>query len=91
MDVARWLLQHKCDVNKPDDYGRTSLHVAAAVDCPEMVNLLIEWGGVYIAWTSVMSILSPVLYIAFETESTSVGLIDDTFPSIVPLKQSVVV
>ena len=48
VDVAKWLLQHNCDVNKADSYGRTALHVAAAVDCPEMVNLFIEWEGVCI-------------------------------------------
>ena len=44
-DVARWLLERGCDVNKWDNYGRTALHTAAAVDSPEIVNLLLDWGG----------------------------------------------
>ena len=45
MDVARYLLENKADINQADNYGRTPLHVAAAVDYPEMVNFLIENGG----------------------------------------------
>lgn len=44
-DVARWLIEHKADVNKADLFGRTPLHVAAAVDSPEMVNLLLDNNG----------------------------------------------
>ena len=46
-DVAKFLLEHGADVNQKDVFGRTPLHVAAAVDYPEMVNLLIEHGGGY--------------------------------------------
>ena len=44
-DVGLFLLEHGADPNKADLYGRTPLHVAAAVDYPEMVNLLIDKGG----------------------------------------------
>lgn len=33
------------DINLPDNYGRTPLHVASAVDYPEMVEFLIEMGA----------------------------------------------
>lgn len=33
------------DINKADDYGRTSLHVAASADYPEMVRFLIDNGA----------------------------------------------
>ena len=46
-DVARFLLEHGADINHPDHLGRTPLHVAAAVDYPEMCDLLIERGGNY--------------------------------------------
>jgi ankyrin repeat protein len=46
-DVARFLLEHGADINYPDHLGRTPLHVAAAVDYPEMCDLLIEKGGNY--------------------------------------------
>ena len=45
-DVARFLLEHGADVDAADQFGRTPLHVAAAVDYPEMVNLLIEKNGI---------------------------------------------
>ena len=32
-------------VNQPDKYGRTPLHVAAAVDYPEMVQFLVQRGA----------------------------------------------
>ncbi|KAJ8306386.1 hypothetical protein KUTeg_016931 [Tegillarca granosa] len=44
-DVAKFLLEHGADVNQTDNYGRSPLHVAAAVDYPEMVVLLIENGA----------------------------------------------
>ena len=45
VDVAQFLLDHKANINKADNYGRTPLHVAAAVDYPEMVTFLVEHGG----------------------------------------------
>lgn len=45
MDVAKFLLEHDADVNLADKYGRTPLHVAAAVDYPQMVYLLIDNKG----------------------------------------------
>lgn len=45
MDVAQFLLDQKADINVADNYGRTPLHVAAAVDYPEMVTFLVEHGG----------------------------------------------
>ena len=45
MDVAKFLLEQGANINKGDNYGRTALHVAAAVDYPEMVEFLIKNGG----------------------------------------------
>jgi ankyrin repeat protein len=35
------------DVNKADNFGRTPLHVAAADNYPDMINVLIDAGGTY--------------------------------------------
>lgn len=45
IDVATFLIEHHAEVNKADKFGRTPLHVAAAVDYPEMVDKLIKHGG----------------------------------------------
>ncbi len=45
VDVAKFMIEHKADVNQKDNYGRTPLHIAAAVDYPEMVEFLIDRGG----------------------------------------------
>ena len=45
VDVAQFLIDQKANINVADNYGRTPLHVAAAVDYPEMVNFLIKMGG----------------------------------------------
>ena len=45
VDVAKFLIEHKADINQADNYGRTALHIAAAVDYGEMVTFLIESGG----------------------------------------------
>ena len=45
VDVAKFLIEHKADINQADNYGRTALHIAAAVDYGEMVTFLIENGG----------------------------------------------
>ena len=46
VDVARFLMKEcKANPNHVDYRGRTPLHVAAAVDYPEMVELLIASGG----------------------------------------------
>lgn len=45
IDVAKFLLELGANVNQADKYGRTPLHVAAAVDYPEMVEILIKNGG----------------------------------------------
>ena len=47
VDVARYIVEHGANLNQADNYGRTPLHVAAAVDYAEMVNFLIENGGGY--------------------------------------------
>lgn len=46
-DVAKFLLEHGAQIDHADNFGRTALHVAAAVDYPEMVRFLIEHKGVY--------------------------------------------
>ncbi len=45
VDVAKFMIEHKADINQKDNYGRTPLHIAAAVDYPEMVEFLIDSGG----------------------------------------------
>jgi len=45
IDVAKFLIENKADVNKPDIYGRTPLHVAAADNYSDMCELLIDSGG----------------------------------------------
>ena len=45
LDVAKFLLEHGANLDQPDNYGRTPLHIAAAVDYPEMVKFLIANGG----------------------------------------------
>ena len=45
-DVAQFALTRGADVNKSDNYGRTPLHLAAAVNYAEMVFWLITNGGI---------------------------------------------
>ena len=40
-----YIIHLGADINLPDNYGRTPLHVASAVDYPEMVEFLIEMGA----------------------------------------------
>ena len=44
-DVAAFLIEKGSDVNKADLFGRAPLHIAAAVDYPEMITLLLKHGG----------------------------------------------
>ena len=44
-DVALFAIKNGADVNHADKYGRTPLHLAAAINYPEMVELLIYHGG----------------------------------------------
>ena len=46
VDVARFLIDLGAEVSAADKYGRTPLHVAAADDYPDMIQLLIEFGGI---------------------------------------------
>ena len=39
------MLEQGANINKSDSYGRSPLHLAAAVDYGEMVQFLIENGG----------------------------------------------
>ena len=45
VDVAQFMIEHGANLNQADNYGRTPLHIAAAVDYPEMVEFLIKHGG----------------------------------------------
>lgn len=45
VDVAKFLIENGGDPNVADSYGRTPLHVAAAVDYADMVKFLINNGG----------------------------------------------
>ena len=45
IDVARYALEHGAMIDKADNYGRTPLHLAAAVDHHEMVEYLALNGG----------------------------------------------
>ena len=40
--MGKFLLEHGGDLNVADQYGRTPLHVAAAVDYADMCEFLIE-------------------------------------------------
>ena len=46
-DVARFMVEHGANLNQADNYGRTPLHMAVAMDYVDMVNFLIENGGGY--------------------------------------------
>lgn len=44
-----FMIERGSNVNQADLYGRTPLHVAAAVDFPDMIKVLLENGGTYYA------------------------------------------
>ena len=44
-DVAKFALQHGAEINKPDIFGRTPLHLACAVNFEDMVEFLVHNGG----------------------------------------------
>ena len=45
VDVARFAIERGANVNHKDRYGRTPLHLAAAVNYAEMVSFIIDSGG----------------------------------------------
>lgn len=45
IDVGQFLVEHGANINQADNYGRTPLHVAAAVDYSDMIQFLIDKGG----------------------------------------------
>ncbi len=45
VDVVKYALEHGANINKADVFGRTPLHLAAAVDYHEMVEYLVLNGG----------------------------------------------
>ena len=61
-------------VNQPDKYGRTPLHVAAAVDYPEMVQFLVQRGGDIHAKT-VKEMQTPVHFAARNDASLSLMML----------------
>ena len=44
-DVAQACLERFADIDKPDNYGRSPLHLACAVNYPEMIEWLVANGG----------------------------------------------
>ena len=42
---SQFLVENGGDVNIADNFGRTPLHVAAAVDYPEMIEFLVNNKG----------------------------------------------
>lgn len=46
-DVVKFALENGAEINKADLYGRTPLHLAAAVDYAEMVEYLVENGKTF--------------------------------------------
>uniref|UniRef100_H2ZHL3 Ion transport domain-containing protein n=1 Tax=Ciona savignyi TaxID=51511 RepID=H2ZHL3_CIOSA len=44
-DIALFLLENGANINQADKFGRSPLHVAAATDYAEMVDVLIQKGG----------------------------------------------
>ena len=50
-DVAQFFIENGGNINLPDFYGRTPLHIAAASDYPEMCDFLIANGAIVDAAT----------------------------------------
>ena len=61
-------------VNQPDKYGRTPLHVAAAVDYPEMVQFLVQRGADLHAKTG-KELQTPVHFAARNDASSSLKML----------------
>ena len=47
-DVAHFALKKGADIDKPDCFGRTPLHLSAAVNYVEMVEFLVDSGGIHL-------------------------------------------
>lgn len=45
IESAEFCFARLADIDKPDNYGRTPLHLASAVNYPEMIGWLISKGG----------------------------------------------
>ncbi|XP_069478242.1 transient receptor potential cation channel subfamily A member 1-like [Ambystoma mexicanum] len=63
-EVAKYLIVRGAEVNKADRFGVTPLHVAAAVDYPEMIAILLQFGGANINATSAYGKQTPIHYAA---------------------------
>ena len=48
-DVARFAINRGADVNHADKYGRTPLHLVAAINYAEMLEVLIQNGGLFLS------------------------------------------
>lgn len=46
--MMRFFLERGADVRRPDAFGVTPLHVAAALDYEDMIHFLLERGGVFV-------------------------------------------
>ena len=53
IDVAEFAIERGADINLKGKYGRTPLHLAAAVNYPEMVEFLLQNGGIKCYYSSV--------------------------------------
>lgn len=54
--MMRFFLERGADIRRPDAFGVTPLHVAAALDYEDMIHFLLETGGAFVLNESVRNI-----------------------------------